>query len=67
MAGPENSKEVCNLDGAIRQAAQGKDVSAKFNAECSPQDRKEFFDTLRERSGSPDMKGGTHVSSIQWF
>jgi hypothetical protein len=64
MAGPENNKESCNLDGAIRQAAQGKDVSAKFNSECSLDERKEFFSNLRERSGAPESKQGTHVSSM---
>ncbi len=64
MAGPENNKEACSLDGAIRQASQGNDVSAKFNRECSPDERREFFSNLRERSGAPESKTGTHVSSI---
>lgn len=64
MAGPESNKEACNLDGAIRQTAQGKDVSAKFNSECSPEERREFFSNLRERSGAPESKSGTHVSSM---
>ena len=64
MAGPESNKEACNLDGAIRQTAQGKDVSAKFNSECSPEERREFFSNLRERSGAPESKQGTHVSSM---
>jgi hypothetical protein len=64
MAGPESNKEVCSLDGAIRQTAQGKDISAKFNAECSPEDRKQVFADLRAASGSPDSKQGTHVSSM---
>lgn len=64
MAGPESNKEACSLDGAIRQTAQGKDVSAKFNSECSPEERREFFSNLRERSGAPESKSGTHVSSM---
>lgn len=61
----QEKPEVCTPEAVIKQASQGNDVSAKFNAECSPAERREFFQSVQERGTPTDSKlQGTHAASM---
>lgn len=61
----QEKPDVCTPEAVVKQASQGHDVSAKFNAECSPAERREFFQSVQEKGTPTDSQlKGTHAASM---
>jgi len=61
----QEKPEVCTPEAVVKQASQGHDVSAKFNTECSPTERREFFQNLQQKGTPTDAQlSGTHAASM---
>lgn len=61
----QEKPDVCTPEAVVKQASQGHDVSAKFNAECTSSERREFFQNLQQKGTATDAQlSGTHAASM---